>query len=48
MNIKNNLSIADITAQEKQSDEDLMAKVFAINRALDYQEKLDQEKRTNC
>ena len=44
LNIKNNLSIADITAQEKQSDEDLMAKVFAINRALDYQEKLDKEK----
>lgn len=44
MNIKNNLSIADITAQEKQSDEDLMAKVFAINRALDYQEKLNKEK----
>ena len=45
LNIKNNLSGMDITAQEQRTEEEIMAKVYAIGRAIDYQEKLNKEKK---
>ena len=42
--MKNNLSGMDIIDQEQRTEEEIMAKVCAIAKAIDYQEKLNSKK----
>lgn len=44
LNMKNNLSGMDIIDQEQRTEEEIMAKVCAIAKAIDYQEKLNSKK----
>lgn len=44
LNMKNNLSGMDIIDQEQRTEEEIMAKVCAIAKAIDYQEKLNSRK----
>ena len=44
LNIKNNLSSADITAQEQRTYDELMAKAYTLGRAIDHQEKVNKER----
>ena len=44
LNMKNNLSGMDIIDQEQRAEEEIIAKVCAIAKAIDYQEKLNSKK----